>query len=71
MAEKGSGYPVQEEIDAFMKLHGIENEEELLKIPQEELSHMEGCTVHMKIELFKRLKEKEKKMIIGNELENN
>lgn len=58
MTEKGSGYPLQEEIDAFMKLHGIESEEELLKIPSEELSHMEGCTVHMKIELFKRQQEK-------------
>lgn len=63
MAEKGSGYPVQEEIDAFMKLHGIENEEELLKIPQEELSHMEGCTVHMKIELYSR---KQKKNLKNN-----
>lgn len=58
MAEKGSGYPVQEEIDAFMKLHDIKTEEDLLKIPTEVLSQMEGCTVHMKIELFKRQKEK-------------
>lgn len=58
MAENGSGYPVQEEIDAFMKLHGIENEEDLLKISQEELSRMEGCTVHMKLELWRRKKEK-------------
>lgn len=58
MADRNSGYPVQEEIDAFMKLHDIKTEEELLKIPTEELSHMEGCTVHLKIELFKRKKEK-------------
>lgn len=57
MSEKGSGYPVQEEINAFMKLHCVENEEDLLKIPTEELSHMEGCTVHMKLELFKRKRE--------------
>lgn len=63
MAEKGSEYPVQEEIDAFMKLHGIESEDELLKIPNEELSRMEGCTVHMKLELFKRLKEKNDRSI--------
>ena len=58
MAEEGSGYPVQEEINAFMKLHGIGSEEELLKIPNEELSHMEGCTVHMKLELYRRQKVK-------------
>jgi hypothetical protein len=58
MAEKGSEYPVQEEIDAFMNLHGIETEEELLKIPTEELSKMEGCTVHMLLEVYRRQNEK-------------
>lgn len=57
MTENDSGYPIQEEIQAFMQLHGIKNEQELLSIPTEELSQMEGCTVHIKLELFRKTKE--------------
>ncbi len=58
MSDNKSGYPVQEEIEAFMKFHGIESNDELLAIPSEELYKMEGITMHIILELYRQRKEK-------------
>lgn len=58
MADKDSGYPVQEEIEAFMKFHEIESIDALLAIPKEELFKMEGSTMHMILEVYRQRKEK-------------
>lgn len=56
MSDNDSGYPVQQEIEAFMKFHGISNDE-LLAIPSEELYKMEGITMHIILELYRQRKE--------------
>jgi hypothetical protein len=58
MTENDSGYPIQEEIQAFMQLHGIKSTEELLSFTAEDLYKMEGSTMHLVLEIFRQKKEK-------------
>lgn len=52
MADKESGYPVQQEIESFMKLHTIDSIDTLIRISNEKLFQMEGITMHMMSEIY-------------------
>lgn len=52
MADKKSGYPVQQEIESFMKLHTIDSIDTLISISNEKLFQMEGITMHMMSEIY-------------------